>query len=160
MAKQKANAIQENEASRYTVLLRPCCEDGELLYEATFRELGDSLVVVGEDPAKTVEELFRQGREAISEMIQEGQAVPQPRTVEPWEHCSGKLTLRITKQLHYKLRTIADDQDVSLNSLVAQMLAEAATRATAPRLALVEQSVIYKFQHAPQFLSSAQMNIG
>jgi len=72
----------------------------------------------------TPDQAIRNATDAIALMIEEyqdrGQPIPQPL-----ERFSGKFNVRLPKSLHRELVRRAEDQGVSLNSLVGFLLGQA-----------------------------------
>ncbi len=123
MSKQIVNSEQETPVvDRYSVLLRFTEEDGQPVYEAVFRELGQSVVAYGDTPAKALKQLYKDGRLMVSLFEEDGKEVPEPIQSQPWENFSGKITVRMPRWLHYKLYTLADEDGISLNSYIITSL--------------------------------------
>ena len=120
---QLAASKQGNpEVHRYSVFLRRTEEDGEPVYEANFREFGSSLSAYGETPAKALNQLYKDGKDFIEILMEDGKEVPEPYTEQPWEDFSGKITVRMPRWLHYKLWQLAEEDGISLNSYVITAL--------------------------------------
>src|SRR5207248_2180336 len=55
------------------------------------------------------------------------QILPPPEPPKEWDEFSGKFNVRVAKVLHAKLVRLAEEQGVSLNSLVQTLLTAGAT---------------------------------
>ena len=51
-----------------------------------------------------------------------GRAIPEPTTVEPLSHYSGKFLVRVPRSLHARLARQAKSEGVSLNQYIAHRL--------------------------------------
>jgi len=111
-----------NEVGMYTAVVRPQKEGEDTVYEAVFKELGRSLTAHGDTPAQALSRLYRSGANLVESLKAEGESLPAAQPVEQWESYSGKITVRIPRSLHYKLRVLADEENVSLNSMAATIL--------------------------------------
>ncbi len=111
------------ESNKYTALVRPEIEDGDLTYEAVFKEFGRSAIGTGSTPAQALSNLYKNG-DALLELLREaGKEVPEPEDPPEWLSYSGKMTVRMPKSLHWKLHMLSGDEGVSLNTLVVSILA-------------------------------------
>jgi antitoxin HicB len=112
----------------YTVILRRD-EDGD--YVARIDEL-PGCAAHGETQAQALEALEEAKEAWITDCLESGNAVPEPAPEEPLP--SGKWVQRVPRTLHKKLVALANRENVSLNQLVASILAEAvgARRADQP----------------------------
>jgi antitoxin HicB len=111
------------EATKYTALIRPSEHEGEVTFEAVLKEFGSSLTAFGRTPAEALKRLYREGDDLIELLRDSGKSVPEPQLPQPWEGHSGKMTVRMPRSLHYKLQMLAEEENVSLNTLVVTILA-------------------------------------
>jgi antitoxin HicB len=106
----------------YTYTLIPDLEDGGFVIKVN--ELPGCM-----SQGDTSEEAMTRIREAmevwIESRIEGGRPVPEPGKDEGDEAYSGKFNVRLPRQLHKALATTAEREGVSLNLLVATMLAGA-----------------------------------
>ncbi|WP_424946024.1 toxin-antitoxin system HicB family antitoxin [Candidatus Spongiihabitans sp.] len=103
----------------YTILIRKLGEAGSDSYEARVREFPD-LVIYAEDHAQAYEEIADLIHEIIEDLSKEGRSIPN--TIMPNDDYSGRVTLRITKNLHYYLAQQSQNERVSLNQYVNTLL--------------------------------------
>lgn len=122
MEKSKIDERIINQLNGYTATVRPASDD-EPGYEAAFRELGRSVVTHGKTPADALKKLYKNGVEVISDLIHLGRSIPEPEPAPAWIDYSGKVTVRMPRSLHCKLHMLAEDEGVSLNSLIVTILA-------------------------------------
>lgn len=103
----------------YGVTVRFRDFEGEECYEARVRELPDIA-----EYADSLEEAYKLALDSIAttvEILQEkGRAVPEPEDVS--DEFSGRITLRIPKTLHKSLAQRAQEEGVSLNSMLTTVL--------------------------------------
>lgn len=105
-------------AYEYTITVKFMEEDG--LYRATIAELPDAKAY-GDTSSEAYEmaiDTIETAAEAFEEM---GRPFPQP-IQEPDSDFSGRFTLRMPKTLHAALHNKADQEGVSLNSLMCNVL--------------------------------------
>lgn len=103
----------------YTVIIRRD-EDGD--YVARIDEL-PGCMAHGETQAEALEALDEAMELWITDCLESGDPVPEPTIEESLP--SGKWVQRVPKTLHKKLVSLAKRENVSLNQLVASILAEA-----------------------------------
>ena len=108
---------------QYRVEVRSVTEELGGGYEALFPQLGRGVVGYGGSPSEALEDLsmalpvFLEGIETF------GQKLPEPALSRDWENYSGKFNVRLPKLLHARLARLAEEQGVSLNSMVLTILA-------------------------------------
>jgi antitoxin HicB len=79
----------------------------------------------GETVEEALKELHESKKVLFTEFLAKGVAIPEPKTEEETEY-SGKFIVRLPKSLHRSLAVRAESEDVSLNQLVATLLASSA----------------------------------
>lgn len=105
---------------RYNINLRRVTTDGEVLYEARVREFPDATEYA--ESAQEAYELALDTIEASLEVLQElGKPCPNP--VQSPDDYSGRVTLRVPKNLHGTLAQAAEDEAISLNQYLVSLLA-------------------------------------
>lgn len=114
------------QASDYTALVRKKEDDGFVSYEAVLKEFGRSVAFEASSPDAALSGAYEIGGIVIDDMLSDGETLPEVEPEKPWESYSGKVTLRMPRSLHYKLHILAEDEGVSLNSLIMKILAEGA----------------------------------
>ena len=92
-------------------------------YVASIPTLGSqALVGDGETPQEAYENLQAAKKEIFAEYLQEGVAIPEPVDESEYEDYSGKLVLRMPRELHARLAAAAKQNDVSLNQFIVYAL--------------------------------------
>lgn len=103
----------------YTISVRRDTFDGELLFEALVKELPDA-----SDYGETFEEAYDLAIDTIettaAAYAEQGRAFPPPR--QPAGEFSGRVTLRIPRSLHRALAAAAEEEGVSLNAHMVNVL--------------------------------------
>lgn len=109
------------DASRYTISIKKIDEDGQILYQATVKELPD-VGPYAENPHQAYE-LALDIIKTLNEMAtEEGRHFPAPTETET--EFSGRFTLRLPKTLHRKAAQLSDSEGVSLNQFFVSVIAE------------------------------------
>lgn len=102
---------------RYPIALRWSDED-----EAWIAEVPDLPGCVADGPTEV--DAIREAEKAIRLWLdvakQEGREIPSPSVAPP---ASGKFVVRVPRSLHHRLQVMARQEGVSLNQLVAGLLA-------------------------------------
>ncbi|MGF1643242.1 MAG: toxin-antitoxin system HicB family antitoxin [Thiotrichales bacterium] len=103
----------------YSITIRHGVFEGEVCFEARVRELPDLA-----EYADTFEEAYALAIDAIETtaavLAEKGKPMPLPIDVP--DEFSGRVTLRIPKTLHRELARAADDEGVSLNQHMVNVL--------------------------------------
>lgn len=109
------------DANRYTIVIRRAEFDGQALYEVKVRELPDIA-----EYAESHEEAYALALDALNAtagaFAEQGREMPPPFQSE--EEYSGRITLRLPKTLHRLLAEKADEEAVSLNQYMLNVLAQ------------------------------------
>ena len=84
--------------------------------------------VVGDNLQEAVDKLNDAIETWIEGAKEIGREIPEPDYYRSEEDFSGKMTLRIPKELHKKLDTIAKDEAVSMNQLISYYLSVCVTQ--------------------------------
>ena len=107
------------DASNYNITVRKGLFDGELCYEARVAELPDVT-----EYADSFDEAYALAIDTIdvtAEMFAaQGKAMPVPMV--PADDYSGRVTLRLAKSLHRSLAQAANNEGVSLNQHLTNIL--------------------------------------
>ena len=107
------------DASNYNITVRRGWFDGELCYEARVAELPD--VAEYADSFEEAYVLAIDTIEVTAEMFAaQGKAMPTPMV--PADDYSGRVTLRLAKSLHRSLAQAANNEGVSLNQHLTNIL--------------------------------------
>lgn len=108
------------DASEYSIEVRKGNFDGEVCFQARVKE-----IPYLEEYAETFEEAYSLVLDSIEQtaalMAQKNKPMPAPLVVE--NDFSGRVTLRLPKTLHRYLAGYADIEEISLNSLLSNILA-------------------------------------
>ncbi len=106
-------------AYNYNVVVRRIVSDGEAMFEARVTEFSDLT-----EYAETPEEAYALAIDAIETVAaiyaEKGRHMPEAAHV-PVEY-SGRVTLRLPRSLHRALAETADEEDVSLNQHLVNVL--------------------------------------
>lgn len=106
-------------AYAYNITVRRAMFDGEMLYEARVRELPDVA-----EYAESHEEAYALAIDSIETtavmLKEQGQAMPPPYV--PVDDFSGRITLRLPRSLHRAIYEAAEDEGVSLNQHIVNVL--------------------------------------
>ena len=118
--KIKASTLEEYLALPYTIEIYRDDTDGATAYVARVTELPGCLTQA--DSFEELEEMIQDAMRAwIETALEDGQAVPEPRTNEQF---SGKFVVRVPRSLHRQLVEAAEHDGVSLNMFVNVALAQ------------------------------------
>lgn len=92
-------------------------EDGEKNYVIRFDGIPNAIGV-----GETFDEAYNDAQEALATLFdlyeENGHEIPKPIIKNPAKEPSGRLTLRMPKNLHSTMIKLAEYEDISLNSLV------------------------------------------
>ncbi|XSG84783.1 MAG: toxin-antitoxin system HicB family antitoxin [Methylohalobius sp. ZOD2] len=103
----------------YNITIRRANFEGEVLFEARVKELPD-LAEYGESFDEAYDLAVDAIETAAEAFAEKGRAFP-PATV-PADDYSGRVTLRLSRSLHRALAESADDEGVSLNQHLVNVL--------------------------------------
>ena len=104
----------------YFISIQKVVVDGETLYRALAQEFPD-LEMYG-DTFEEAYDLILSSIETFKEMADEdGETLPAPTVVT--DDFSGRITLRIAKTLHRDVSILAEQEGVSLNHFLSDMVA-------------------------------------
>lgn len=107
------------DAYAYNITVRRATFEGEVCFEARVKELPD-LIEYG-DTAEEAYALAVDGIGTTAEIMNEkGRAMPTAMT--PADDFSGRVTLRLPRSLHRALAESSDDEGVSLNQHLVNIL--------------------------------------
>lgn len=107
------------DASNYNITVRKGWFDGEQCFEARVAELPD--VAEYADSFEEAYALAIDTLEVTAEIFaDQGKQMPAP--IIPADDFSGRVTLRLSKSLHRALAKVADDEGVSLNQHLTNVL--------------------------------------
>lgn len=107
------------DASNYNITVRKGLFEGEICFEARVAELPD--VAEYADSFEEAYALAIDTIEVTAELL-EAKGMTMPAPIEPVADYSGRVTLRIAKSLHRALAQVADNEGVSLNQHLANIL--------------------------------------
>lgn len=103
----------------YTISVRRDIFDGEVLFEARVKELPD-VAEYGESFEEAYDLAIDTIETAATAFAERGQAFPPAQ--KPADDFSGRVTLRIPRRLHRALAAAAEDEGVSLNAHMVNVL--------------------------------------
>ncbi len=120
--------------SYYPVEVTPLLEEEGSGFQALFPPLARSVVGYGMTQQEAIADLQALVPSFLELMEETGQALPEVVAEKEWDEFSGKFNVRVAKMLHAQLVELAEDQGVSLNSLVQTVLASGATALAAGKM--------------------------
>lgn len=92
-------------------------------YVASISSLGSQAFVGdGDTPQEAYENLQAAKAEIFAEYVEQGLAIPEPVVQAEYEDYSGKLMLRMPRELHARLAAAAKQNDTSLNQFILYAL--------------------------------------
>ncbi len=124
--KTHANHNQAMIAS-YSIQVSPLTEEDGGGFQALFPPLARSVVGYGVIAQDAIADLHLAVPTFLKMMDKTGQTLPQAPAEKDWDDFSGKFNVRVAKTLHAQLVEQAEEQGVSLNSLVQTVLASGVT---------------------------------
>lgn len=98
------------------ILIQPVIENGQVSYEAKIPSWGASVFGGGSTPMEALEDLMIPVEDVLQDTAEEEILEDDP--IPEWSDFSGKLTIRLPKDLHFKAYKYAQLSNQSLNSLV------------------------------------------
>jgi len=111
----------------YKLEIVPLSQEDGGGYQAFYPQLARTTVGYGDNALEALEDL-NSGLESLLESLAEtGDELAMPTKNPDWAEHSGRVTLRISKSLHYRMNRLAEDEGISLNSLINDMLQSGAT---------------------------------
>lgn len=111
----------------YAIEIRPLEEQLGGGYEALFPQFSRGVVGYGATPKEAFSELLAAAPAFLEALAEMGQPLPVPERPKEGAEFSGKFNVRVPRMLHAKLVRQADEQGVSLNSLVQTILSSGST---------------------------------
>lgn len=117
----------KNYTNDYRIDVSPLTEEDGGGYEAVFPQLARMIVGYGETQAEAVQDLIDFVPLLLKSMEEIGDKMPEPVAPPEWKDYNGRVTLRLPKMLHYQLDKLADQEGVSMNSLLTTILQSGAT---------------------------------
>lgn len=98
-------------------------------YVASIPSLGSQAFVGdGETPQEAYENLHAAKQEIFAEYIEQGVPIPEPVAESEYEDYSGKLVVRMPRELHGRLAAAAKRNDTSLNQFIVYALSSFAAK--------------------------------
>lgn len=137
----------------YSVEIRKITEDLGGGYMACIPCLGSQAFVGdGETPQEAYENLQAAKAEIFADYLAEGLPIPEPPSTTEHEDFSGKLMVRMPRELHARVAWAAKANDVSLNQYIVYALSnfESKWQTVAQMRSILEE------QHTPSVHQEAQ----
>lgn len=107
----------------YPVEIKKIDDDFGGGYLASISCLGSQAFVGdGETPQEAYDNLMAAKAEIFTDYIQSGVKIPEPLDVSQYEDYSGRLVLRMPRELHARLSLAAKANDTSLNQFIVYAL--------------------------------------
>lgn len=139
--KTNENQMPQDRAERnrlaidaYPVQVSPLSEEDGGGYQALFPPLARSVVGYGATQQEAIADLQKVVPLFLKMMDNKEQILPSATAEKDWDDFSGKFNVRVAKALHAQLVEIAEEQGVSLNSLVQTLLTSGATALAAGKM--------------------------
>lgn len=120
--------------SNYPIEVSPLSEEEGGGFQALFPPLAHSFVGYGATQQEAILELQAIVPSFLELMAETEQTLPEVAPERGWDQFSGKFNVRVAKMLHAQLVELAEDQGVSLNSLVQTILTSGATALSAGKI--------------------------
>ncbi len=111
----------------YSIQVSPLMKEDGGGFQAVFPPLARSVVGYGTTAQEAIADLHLAVPTFLQMMSKTEQTLPEAPTEKDWDDFSGKFNVRVAKVLHAQLVELAEEQGVSLNSLVQTVLASGAT---------------------------------
>lgn len=143
-----------NVIENYAMQVKPLSKEDGGGFEALFPQLARGVVGYGATAQAAVNDLMEAVPVFLAAIEDMGQTLPAPEGSKEWDEFSGKFNVRVAKVLHAQLHRLAEEQGVSLNSLVQTLLMSGATALSAGHEfgAIIEaQPASVNFNHAPSY---------
>ena len=96
-------------------------------FQASYPQLGRTAVGYGETQGEALQDLMAVAKLLSESLDEEGEELPTAQASADWQDYSGRVTLRVSKSLHYRLEKLSHAEGISLNSLLSDMLQSGAT---------------------------------
>jgi antitoxin HicB len=123
----------------YPLQVTPLSEEDGGGFQALYPPLARSIVGYGETPQEAIAELQTLVPSFLDMIARSGQTLPEVAAEKDWDEYSGKFNVRVLKALHAQLVELAEEQGVSLNSLVQSLLTSGATALAAGKMFGMQQ---------------------
>ena len=124
---QDTHDYNRQKVQSYPIQVSPLAEDHGGGFQALFPPLARSIVGYGATPQEAIAELQTLIPSFLDMVARTEQTLPEVTVEKDWDEYSGKFNVRVLKALHAQLVGLAEDQGVSLNSLVQSLLTSGAT---------------------------------
>ncbi len=118
----------------YPIEVSPLSEEEGGGFQALFPPIARSIVGYGMTTQEAIDDLQAMVPSVLELMAETEQILPEVVAEKEWDDFSGKFNVRVAKMLHAQLVELAEDQGVSLNSLVQTVLASGATALAAGKM--------------------------
>ena len=110
------------DAREYPPIVRLEENDGKRYFRTTFKEFPDLIGGVGDDVGSSIESAYGMLEAEIDFRREMGLAVPDPLVSNLSAEPSGRVTLRMSKTQHRQLIQAAEEEGVSINSLINEAI--------------------------------------
>ena len=115
-------------------------------YYAEFPDV-PGIVGGGVTPAEAVKEAYENLEVHLEFLAEDGMEIPKP-TIFPDDAFSGKFVTRISKTLHKRAKMLAEAEGISLNSLIAEAIANRVTEDENMRSARFTEELFAGFEQS------------
>jgi len=118
----------------YPIQVSGLSEDEGGGFQALFPPMARSAVGYGSTPQEAIADLQKVVPLFLKMMDKTEQTLPEAVSEKDWDDFSGKFNVRVAKMIHAQLVELAEDQGVSLNSLVQTILTSGVTALSAGKM--------------------------
>lgn len=118
----------------YPIQVSALLEEEGSGFQALFPTLARSVVGYGVTPQEAMTDLQKVVPLFLKMMDKTEQTLHESPVEKDWDEYSGKFNVRVAKMLHAQLVALAEDQGISLNSLVQTVLTSGATALAAGKM--------------------------
>lgn len=118
----------------YAIQVSALSEEDGGGFQALFPPLARSVVGYGLTLSGAITDLQTMIPTFLDLLEETDQTLPEIAVEKDWDEFSGKFNVRVPKSLHAQLVTLAEDQGISLNSLVQTILTSGATALAAGKM--------------------------
>lgn len=116
--------MEQNQIKRYPPVVTFEENDGKKYFRASFKEFPDMIGGIGNTVEAAIAAAYEMLDAEIDFREEMGLPVPSPTVVALSEDPSGRVTVRMSKTLHRRLIAAAEEEGVSLNSLINEAIVD------------------------------------
>ena len=114
--------METKDLKRYPPVVTYEENDGAFYYRASFKEFPNMIGGIGQTVEEAISAAYDMLDAEIAYCEEEGISIPKPFVSPLSKEASGRITLRMGKALHRQAIELAEEDDISLNSLINEAL--------------------------------------